>query len=95
MRNYEIMYIIRPNLEEEGRKALIESFNNVFTSMESEVAEVKEWGMRDLAYPIQDFTKGYYVVLNVNSTIEARNEFDRLVKISEDILRSIVVRQDA
>jgi len=95
MRNYEIMYIVRPNLEEEGRKALIETFNNVFTNMQSEVTEIKEWGMRDLAYPIQDFTKGYYVVMNVNSTIEARNEFDRLVKISEDIIRSIVVKQEA
>lgn len=95
MRNYEIMYIVRPNLEEEGRKALIETFNNVFTNMQSEVTDIKEWGMRDLAYPIQDFTKGYYVVMNVNSTIEARNEFDRLVKISEDIIRSIVVKQEA
>jgi small subunit ribosomal protein S6 len=95
MRNYEIMYIVRPNLQEEGRKALIESFSNVFTNMGSEVAEVKEWGMRDLAYPIEDFTKGYYVVMNVNSSNEARDEFDRLVKISEDIIRHIVVRQEA
>jgi len=95
MRNYEIMYIIRPTLQEEGRKALIESFSNVFTNMESEVAEVKEWGMRELAYPIEDHTKGYYVVMNVNSTNEARTEFERLVRINEEIIRSIVVRKDA
>lgn len=95
MRNYEIMYIVRPSLQEEGRKALVESLSNVFTNMESEVAEVKEWGMRDLAYAIEDFTKGYYVVMNVNSTHEARDEFERLVSINENIIRSIVVRKEA
>jgi len=95
MRNYEIMYVIRPNLEEEGRKALIESFSNIFTNLGSEVAEVKEWGMRDLAYPINDFTKGYYVVMNVVASNEARDEFNRLVKINEDIIRYIVIRQEA
>jgi len=95
MRNYEIMYVIRPNLEEEGRKELIESFSNIFINLGSEVAEVKEWGMRDLAYPIDDFTKGYYVVMNVVSSNEARDEFDRLVKINEDIIRYIVIKQEA
>ena len=88
------MYIIRPNLQEEGRKPLIETFTNVFTNMGSEVSEVKEWGMRDLAYEIQDFRKGFYVIMNVVASNEAINEFDRLVKINEDIIRNIVVRKE-
>jgi small subunit ribosomal protein S6 len=95
MRNYEIMYIVRPNLEGEGRQAVIENFTNVFTNMNSEVLDVKEWGMRDLAYEINDFRKGYYVVMNVNATVEAKNEFDRLALISEDMMRYLVIRKEA
>ncbi|HAX73899.1 MAG TPA: 30S ribosomal protein S6 [Firmicutes bacterium] len=94
MRKYEIMYVVRPNLEEEGRKAVIENFNNMFANMNSEVLEAKEWGMRDLAYAIEDFTKGYYVVLTVNATIEAKNEFDRLCGISEDVIRYIAIKEE-
>jgi len=95
MRKYEIMYIVRPNLEGDARKEVVESFANIFTKMGSEVAEVKEMGMRDLAYEINDFRKGYYVLMNVNATTEAINEFDRLVRISEDIIRYINVKQEA
>ena len=94
MRKYEIMYIVRPNLEEEGRKAVIEGFNTMFTNMGAEIVEMKEWGMRDLAYAIEDFTKGYYVVLTVNSSIEAKSEFDRLAGISEDVIRYIAIKEE-
>ena len=95
MRKYEIMYIVRPNLEEEGRKAVITNFKNMFTNMGAEIVETKEWGMRDLSYAIEDFTKGYYVVMTVNSSIEAKNEFDRLAGISEDVIRYIAIKEEA
>ena len=94
MRKFEIMYIVRPNLEEEGRKAVIANFQNMFTNMGAEIVETKEWGMRDLAYAIEDFTKGYYVVMTVNSSIEAKNEFDRLAGISEDVIRYIAIKEE-
>ena len=94
MRKYEIMYIVRPNLEEEGRKAVIANFQNMFTNMGAEIVETQEWGMRDLAYAIEDFTKGYYVVMTVNSSIEAKNEFDRLAGISEDVIRYIAIKEE-
>ena len=94
MRKYEIMYIVRPNLEEEGRKAVIANFQNMFTNMGAEIVETKEGGMRDLAYAIEDFTKGYYVVMTVNSSIEAKNEFDRLAGISEDVIRYIAIKEE-
>ena len=58
-----------PNLEE-GRKAVIANFQNMFTNMGAEIVETKE--VCDLAYAIEDFTKGYYVVMTVNSSIEAK-----------------------
>ncbi|MFD1734963.1 30S ribosomal protein S6 [Bacillus salitolerans] len=94
MRKYEVMYIIRPNIEEEAQKALVERFNNVLTDNGAELANVKEWGKRRLAYEINDFRDGYYMLLNVNAPAEAVQEFDRLAKISEDIIRHIVVNQE-
>ncbi len=54
MRKYEIMYIIRPNMEEEARKAVVERFNNVLTENGAEITNVKEWGKRRLAYEIEN-----------------------------------------
>lgn len=94
MRKYEIMYIIRPNIEEEAQKALVERFNSVLTTNGAELESVKEWGKRRLAYEINDFRDGYYMLLNVVSEPAAVQEFDRLAKISEDIIRHIVVKDE-
>ncbi|WP_044749264.1 30S ribosomal protein S6 [Bacillus alveayuensis] len=94
MRKYEIMYIIRPNMEDEERKALVERFNNVLTENGAEITEVKEWGKRRLAYEIKDFRDGYYMIVNVVSEPKAVQEFDRLAKINEDIIRHIVVKEE-
>ena len=56
MRKYEIMYIIRPTVEDEAKKALIERFDEVLTSNGAEIIESKEWGKRRLAYEIDDLT---------------------------------------
>ena len=92
MTKYEIMYIIRPTLEEDARKALVEKINAVFTSNDSEVTNVDEWGTRQLAYEIEKHPKGYYVVLNVKATQEARAEFERIVNLQEDIIRYIMIK---
>jgi small subunit ribosomal protein S6 len=94
MRKYEIMYVIRPTVLEDDRKALIADMNKIFEDNGSAVMKVDEWGMRDLAYEIEDFSKGYYVVLDVNSTEEARREFERIVRIREDIIRHIVIKDE-
>ncbi|WP_027408129.1 30S ribosomal protein S6 [Anoxybacteroides tepidamans] len=94
MRKYEIMYIIRPNMDDEGKKAVVERFNNILTENGAEITNVKEWGKRRLAYEIKDFRDGYYMILNVMSEPKAVQEFDRLAKISEDIIRHIVVKEE-
>lgn len=94
MRKYEIMYIIRPNIDDEGRKAVVERFNNILTENGAEITSVKEWGKRRLAYEINDFRDGYYMIVNVMSQPKAVQEFDRLAKISEDITRHIVVKEE-
>lgn len=96
MTKYEVMYIIRPNIEEDSKKALIERFNTILTEKGAEVLETKEWGKRRLAYEINDFRDGYYMILKIQAeNAEAVQEFDRLAKISEDIIRHIVVKEEA
>lgn len=94
MRKYEIMYIIRPNIEDEAKKALIERFSKVLTDNGAEITSEKEWGKRRLAYEINDFRDGYYHIVNVNAEPAAVQEFDRLAKISEDIIRHLIVKEE-
>ena len=94
MRKYEIMYIIRPTVLEDDRKALIEELNTIFTSRGAEITKVNEWGMKDLAYEIEKHKKGYYVVLDVVSNDEARIEFDRIVRIKETIIRYLILKDE-
>ncbi|WP_096272211.1 30S ribosomal protein S6 [Paucisalibacillus globulus] len=94
MRKYEIMYIIRPDMEEEAQKALIERFNSILTDNGAEIEKVKEVGKKRLAYEINDYRDGYYVLINFSGDEKSVNEFDRLAKFSEDIIRHIAIRED-
>ncbi|TQS76335.1 30S ribosomal protein S6 [Ornithinibacillus gellani] len=94
MTKYEIMYIIRPDMEEEAQTALLERFNKILTDNGAEIEKVDEKGKKRLAYEINDYRDGYYVVINFSSGDEAINEFDRLAKFSDDIIRHIIIRED-
>jgi len=94
MRDYEVMYIIRPDLEEEAQKELIERFNKILTDNNATVEKVDEMGSRRLAYEIDNYRDGYYVVVNFKGNEEAVNEFDRQAKFSDDVIRHMVVRLD-
>jgi small subunit ribosomal protein S6 len=93
MKAYEIMYIIRPTVESEQIKEIINHFNEIFVSFNSEVLELKEMGLKDLAYEIDHHKKGYYVWLKVNANNEAIAEFNRVVRITETVMRFIVVKE--
>ncbi|RIP34779.1 30S ribosomal protein S6 [Staphylococcus gallinarum] len=95
MRTYEVMYIVRPNIEEDAKKAVVERFNGILATNGSEVLETKDWGKRRLAYEINDFTEGYYNIVRIQTdNNEATDEFQRLAKINDDIIRFIVIRED-
>ncbi|MGJ9459176.1 30S ribosomal protein S6 [Oceanobacillus sp. CF4.6] len=94
MRKYEIMYIVRPDIEEEAQTALVERFNKILTDNGAEIAKVDEKGKKRLAYEINDYRDGYYIIISFSSGDEAINEFDRLAKFSDDIIRHIVIRDE-
>lgn len=96
MRKYEIMYILKADLDEAARAQEMSNIAALLADNGAEVTNTDEkFGMRDLAYPINDETKGYYVVLKVNADQAALNEFSRKVKINPHVLRHLVtVDQD-
>ena len=95
MRKYEIMYVIRPTLDDEEKKALVERFDDVLTTNGAEIIESKEWGKRRLAYEIDDLREGYYQLVTLNAGNEALDEFKRLANINESIIRHMAIRLDA
>lgn len=94
MQKYEIMYIMRPDLDEDSQKALVEKFDAVLTDNGAEITEVKEMGKRRLAYEINDYHDGVYRVIYTTAEPAAINEFDRLVKINNDVIRFMVIRDE-
>lgn len=95
MKKYELMYILKPSLDDEARKALIAQLHEILTSNGSKVTKVDEWGIRDLAYEIKDEKKGFYVLVKFEGDQKAINEFNRLVLINSNVLRHLVtVDQD-
>ena len=94
MRKYEIMYIIHPSLDEERNKEVVEKYNKVITDNSSKVLEVIDWGLKDLAYEINKVNKGHYMILKVEATNEAINEFERLTLIDGNIIRHIVINDE-
>lgn len=93
MKKYEIMYIIHPNLDEAQSKEVVDKFNNIITADGSKLLEVKDWGLRDLAYEIKKVNKGHYMILKVEASVAALNEFERLALIDNNIIRHIVVKE--
>ena len=92
MRKYEIMYILRADLDDAARKDVMDKLAKILTDNGGKVEKTDEsMGLRELAYPIKDQTKGYYVVLNVSMDNAAINEFNRLVRINPSVLRHLIV----
>ena len=93
MNKYEIMFIVKPDVEDDARNTLIENFKSILTANGGTIDGVNEWGLRDLAYEIQDFTKGYYVVVDTTCNPEEIKEFERLSRINESMLRHLTLRK--
>ncbi|MFB5663505.1 30S ribosomal protein S6 [Alteribacillus sp. HJP-4] len=94
MRKYEVLYIIAPSVDENGVKETIERYNNVLTNNGAEIEKVDEMGKRRLAYEINDLKDGYYVVTYIKGDAQATNEFDRLVKMDDNVIRHLVVKDE-
>ena len=86
---YELMYIINPNLAEDETAALVEKFK-AMVEAEGTLTSIEEWGKRKIAYPINDLPEGYYVLMTCECNPELPAELDRVFKITEGVMRSLI-----
>ena len=93
MRKYEIMFIVKPDLEEGTIKEVFESMKGVLESKKAKILDTKDMGQRELAYEIKKYKNGYYFYFLIEEeNAEAINEFERLALINENIIRHLVVK---
>ena len=93
MNKYETVFIINPNVEESGVKALIEKFSNLINN-DGKVEKVDELGKRKLAYEIKKFKEGIYVAISFDANPQLIKELERIYRITDDVIKFIVVRKD-
>lgn len=94
MRQYEVMYILKPDLEDEESTRLIEKFGKIITDRNGEITELNRWGKRRLAYEIKDYREGHYVVMKCRAEHAAAQELDRVFRITDGLLRHMIIRED-
>ncbi len=94
MNKYEIMFIVRADIDEKTQKDTVSAFEKVLKGMKAKIVETKDMGQKKLAYPINKQLRGNYYLFNVEATADAVNEFSRKAKIDENILRHIVIREE-
>ncbi|WIV12524.1 30S ribosomal protein S6 [Proteiniborus sp. MB09-C3] len=93
MKKYEVVLIFAPGMEEETRNNLVERFKGIVET-NGTVDNVDVWGSRKLAYEINDYQEGYYVLLNITSGADVVDEIDRIAKITDDVIRHMIIRED-
>ena len=93
MRKYEVVFIIRP-LEEEATNAVIEKFEKLIAANGGKIEKEDRWGKKRLAYEIKKEVEGFYVIFYVECEPACVKECDRVMKISDEIIKHMIVRSD-
>lgn len=92
MRNYETLYIVRPELSEEEQQAVAQKFADVVTQAGGEVTKLDIWGKRRLAYEVKKLREGIYILMQFRGESQVAQELERLLKITDEVIRQLVVR---
>ncbi|WP_119696048.1 30S ribosomal protein S6 [Microbacterium halotolerans] len=91
---YELMVIVQPEIDERQIPTILDKYLKVITDAEGTIENIDIWGKRRLAYEIQKKNEGIYAVVNFTATSEATDELDRQLKLSEQIMRTKVLRAE-
>lgn len=94
MRAYELMYIIRPDLDEEQTNAVIEKYKGLLETQGATVQNVEKWGKRRLAYEVKEQVEGFYVIVTFRSEAPAVAELERVLKISDEVIKYLIIVQE-
>ena len=91
---YEILFIVRPDLEEKAVSDTFKKMEKVLVDKKAKVLSSKELGQKELAYEINNHKSGYYFLINVEADSKAISEFERVATLSEDVIRHITIKLD-
>ncbi len=95
MKKYEIMFIVRPDIEEADIKKTAEDMVKVLEKDGAQNVTLKDMGQKELAYEVKKYKTGYYYLINLESNdCKATKEFDRLALISDNIIRHLIIKAD-
>ena len=95
MRKYEIMFILKPTLEESVIKSTVKKLEKALTDNKTTISLSKELGKKDFAYEIKGFKSGFYFLYNIESSNDAAvKEFNRVARIDENVVRHLVINLD-
>lgn len=95
MRQYEIMLILPPDVEEQGVGEVVDRISRILAERGGEVGKVDRWGRKRMAYEIAHHAEGYYVVVEFTAEPEALKELDRVLALADDVVRFKVVSRAA
>jgi small subunit ribosomal protein S6 len=90
VKNYELVYVLRPNLDDEAKAVVSNKIKDV-VSTDGEIISIDAWGNRKLAYPIAKVSEGYYVLVNFKANRDLPKEIDRNLKINENVIRHMII----
>ena len=90
---YETIFIVNPSLDEENAKGIVEKFKGLIESSGT-LESVEDWGKRKLAYPVNKINEGYYTLVNFNAEPSFIHELERIYKITEDVIKYIVIKKE-
>ena len=91
-REYELVFIVRPDVTDEDIESMKDRSSGIITDRDGKVLDVDDWGKRRLAYEIQDYGKGHFVLINYLGTTEVVNELERTLRIDDSVLRFLTVK---
>jgi len=91
MRDYELMYIVRPNVADEELTSATDKVDTMITNLGGSVSEKNPWGKRRLAYPIEKYEEGFYFVTKLQLDTTRARDLEEQLRISDDVIRHILV----
>lgn len=94
MRSYEVMFIAAPQTADDELQKITSQLQSIVTEQGGTVTKVDQWGRRKLAYPIKKFEEGIYTILNIEGTGNEIAEVDRRLRVTDAVIRHLVVRTD-
>lgn len=95
MTNYEIMFIVRPTLDEKALETIVKDAQKLITNDKGKVIEFKDLGRKKLAYEIDKEVSGFYYLMEVEAKKETIQEFDRKFRINEKVLRHLILKKES